>query len=185
MGIRDAIILVIDKAINPIIIVGGIAVLVFLIMIADKLKKLKQGIDEKLYGNKQGVSYVNPETLALEQRKTASVKREALYPLKKEFNDLCSKYLAVAQFIPIFPLLGILGTVAGLMQLVTSAGLEQLYGSLDIAMSSTLYGLIAAIVLKAVEAAVVVKTINDIETMLNDYEIKFQDSQMLQNKVHE
>ena len=159
---------VIDVIINPVIWVGAILVLAMLIVISRKLKELKNSIIIALYGSKK-TAFINPKTLALKQRDTAVSKREDLYPLRKEFNETCSKYLTWAQAIPIFPLLGILGTVAGLIAQVQAQDAAQIYASLDVALGTTFWGLVAAIILKVVEAWTVQKEINDIETIFNDY----------------
>ena len=84
--------------------------------------------------------------------------------------------------IPIFPLLGILGTVAGLILQVMTSDASAIYAALHLALSSTLYGLIAAIVLKIVEASIVQKHINEIDAMFSDYEIKYQDQRDLNSQ---
>lgn len=163
------------KVINPIIWVAGIVVLIVIIIIANRLKELKHKVEDQIQGNK-GRVYRNQKTLDLKQRETAIAKREDTYPLRKSFDELCARYLTIAQMIPIFPLLGILGTVAGLIAQVTAQDAAQIYASLDVALGTTFWGLVAAIVLKVVEAWTVQKEINDIETIFNDYDIKYQDA---------
>ena len=171
---------IIDKIINPVIWILAVVVLGALIYISRNLQTLKDELTNRLYGIK-GSAAINPKTLALKQRDTALAKREELYPLRKKFDELCSQYLTWAQVIPIFPLLGILGTVAGLMRQVTTQDASAIYSALHLALSSTLWGLLASIVLKIVEAAVVTRNINDIETMLSDYDIKYQDAKDLRD----
>ena len=166
---------IISKLIIPLIAVLGIAVLVALIFISIKLKELSRVIDNMLYGTK-GKIYRDQKTLDLKQRDTAISKRENTYPLRKNFDELCAKYLVWAQMIPIFPLLGILGTVTGLIHQVNTQEATQIYASLDEALLTTLWGLVAAIVLKIVEAWFVQREINNIETVFNDYDIKYQDA---------
>lgn len=165
----------IGKAINPVIAVFGAAVLVFLVYISGQLTELKAKTAEQLQGNR-GRVYRNQKTLDLKQRETAIAKREDTYPLRKAFDEICAKYLAAAQLIPVFPLLGILGTVAGLIAQVKAQDASQIYASLDTALSTTFWGLVAVIVLKLVEALLVTPKINEIETIFNDYDIKYQDA---------
>ena len=166
---------IIDVIINPVIWVGAIVVLVAMILISKKLKGLKAEISNAIYGSK-GTAFINPKTLALKQRDTAVSKREDIYPLRKEFNETCSAYLTWAQAIPIFPLLGILGTVAGLILQVSTQDAGAIYAALNTALSSTLWGLIAAIVLKVIEAWLVLGNINAIETYFSDYDMKYKDA---------
>lgn len=165
---------VIDKIINPVILIFALVVLVMLIIIAKKLSDHARLVSEKLFSMKStGVK--QSRALDLKQRAMAVVKREDLYPLRKTYDEIYSQYNTWAQMIPIFPLLGILGTVAGLILQVSSQNADAIYASLHLALSSTLYGIIAAIILKIVEAAVVQKRVNEIDSMLSDYEIKYQD----------
>jgi len=169
---------IINIIINPIIIAGGIFVLIELIYSSSKLKNHAKTVAEKLFAMKS-VGMRQSKALDLQQRALAVVRREDLYPLKKEYNELISAYATWVQMIPIFPLLGILGTVSGLIVQVQAADAAAIYESLHVALSSTLYGLIAAIILKIVEVALVQKHINMIESMFSDYEIKYQDQRDL------
>lgn len=165
---------VIDVIINPLIAVFGILVLIELIVVGNRLKKHAQEVSQKLFAMKfTGVK--QSRALDLKQRAMSISKREDLYSLRKTFDELCAKYTTWAQMIPIFPLLGILGTVAGLILQVQAADAAAIYSALGLALSSTFYGLIAAIILKIVEAAVVLSKINSIDNMYSDYEIKYQD----------
>lgn len=68
------------------------------------------------------------------------------------FNKTQQRYIIFEQLIPVFPLLGILGTVAGLIQQLDD--IEQMRSALAMSMSTTFWGLIAAIILKCFDAAV-------------------------------
>ena len=79
--------------------------------------------------------------------------------------------------IPLFPLLGILGTVAGLMTMVDPSAkdnLQNLYMGMGSALSTTLYGLIAAIILKFTDALFTSRIINDVDVMLDDFDKKLE-----------
>lgn len=175
---------IIGKAINPIIAVLGAGVLIYLVYVSRQLTELRDKTAEQLQGNR-GRVYRNQKTLDLKQRETAIAKREDTYPLRKTFDEICAKYLAVAQLIPVFPLLGILGTVAGLIAQVNAQDASQIYASLDTALSTTFWGLVAVIVLKSVEALLVQRKINDIETIFNDYDIKYQDAVSIRDSEEE
>lgn len=166
---------VIGKIITPAIIVIGIGVLIWLVVLSRRLSELSEKVEEQLQGNR-GRVYRNQKTLDLKQRETAIAKREDTYPLRKTFDDLCAKYMTAAQLIPIFPLLGILGTVAGLIEQVRAQDASQIYASLDTALLTTFWGLIAAIILKVAETFLVQRQINEIEAVFNDYDIKYQDA---------
>ncbi len=96
------------------------------------------------------------------------------------FNKVQLRYSIFEQFIPIFPLLGILGTVAGLIQQL--GNVEQMRDALAVSMSTTFWGLIAAIVLKIVDAIWVSKVVNQMVLYFETYE---QNYQMVKDKYEQ
>lgn len=96
------------------------------------------------------------------------------------FNKVQLKYSVFEQFIPIFPLLGILGTVAGLIQQL--ANRDQMREALALSMSTTFWGLIAAIVLKIIDAIWVSKVVNEMIMFFETYE---QNYQMVKDKYEQ
>lgn len=113
---------------------------------------------------------IDPETWA-----------EVLEYLEK-FNKIQLKYSIFEQFVPIFPLLGILGTVAGLIQQL--GNVEGMRDALAVSMSTTFWGLIAAIILKVVDAVLVSKTLNKMSLYFETYEQSYQmvrDKHMIEN----
>ena len=76
--------------------------------------------------------------------------------------------------------MGILGTVSGLIMQLKGQDLDMLFNSLDTALSSTFWGLIAAIALKVISTASA-KLIEDTENILDDYDKKFENSLKLGN----
>lgn len=86
---------------------------------------------------------------------------------KEEFFNLYSDYVSWSQMIPIFPLLGILGTVLGLVQGFWQDDVEmavtRLVDGLGTALFTTIAGLIVAIILKIVDARGPGRMVNRIE----------------------
>jgi len=106
---------------------------------------------------------------------------EVLEYLEK-FNKIQLKYSIFEQFVPVFPLLGILGTVAGLIQKL--GDVEGMKDALAVSMSTTFWGLIAAILLKVVDAALVSKVVNKMSLYFETYEQSYQmvrDRHMVEN----
>ena len=91
-----------------------------------------------------------------------SYDRRRLEENRDVYNRLYPYYAVASQLIGLFPLLGILGTVLGLIS-SDLADIDSLVAGLTEALRTTLWGLVCAIVLKAVDAVVPGKLVNDIE----------------------
>nr|MCR4745175.1 MotA/TolQ/ExbB proton channel family protein [Lachnospiraceae bacterium] len=127
-------------------------------------------------------TYLNKNTKEIEDQSVdEKVTPDTIRELQTEFYKTCSWHEAYAQLIPVFPLLGILGTVSGLMAQLGSQGVEGMVDSLNGALGSTFWGLIAAIILKFLDAAFSSRIINDTEIILDDYEKKIDNAVRLGN----
>lgn len=104
----------------------------------------------------------------------------------ENFNRILLKYDVFGQLVPIFPLLGILGTVSGLIQQLKD--IDAMQEALATSMSTTFFGLIAAIVLKVVDALLVSRTVNDMSQYFDTFERNYQmarDKYMQENEKSE
>lgn len=88
------------------------------------------------------------------------------------FNKIQLKYSVFEQFVPIFPLLGILGTVAGLMQKLGNIG--DMQSALGTSIGTTFWGLIAAISLKLIDAILVSNTVDKMGLFFETFEQNYQ-----------
>ena len=101
---------------------------------------------------------------------TAAVKvsydRKKLEETRAFYNRIYSRYTVASQLISLFPLLGIFGTVLGL---VTSnlADIDSLVAGLSEALRTTFWGLVWAIILKAADAVVPGKLVTDIDAQFD------------------
>ena len=97
---------------------------------------------------------------------TAAVKvsydRRRLEENRDAYNKLYPWYAVASQLIGLFPLLGILGTVLGLIS-SDLTDIDSLVAGLTDALRTTLWGLICAIILKGADAVVPGKLVNDID----------------------
>ncbi len=76
---------------------------------------------------------------------------EAMNDLREKYNSISGKYYSYVQSISLFPLMGLFGTVFGLipgLKAVNGGDLEALSASLSTALYSTLLGIFISIVLK-------------------------------------
>lgn len=103
-----------------------------------------------------------------------------------EFDVFCGEYqedsILFSKFsliIQIFPLLGILGTVAGLYYAMNSnQGLQNaqdMYEGVRLALSSTIYGLIAAIIYKIFDVVINAYYINYIDDGIERFKDKYNE----------
>ena len=90
---------------------------------------------------------------------------------KESFKQHMIDYRTYQQYIPIFPLLGILGTVAGLIGQLSN-GLEM--DALAVSMNTTFWGLVCAIILKFVDARLISRVVNAEELYYESNEEKYQ-----------
>ncbi|MCQ2402017.1 MAG: MotA/TolQ/ExbB proton channel family protein [Lachnospiraceae bacterium] len=158
--------------IDPIIIAGFIVLLYFMIKIARTLKVKTREISD-IYHGKGGKNYVNKKSHTLKQIATAEAKWDDVNTFKGEYSDICAEYSTCASLVPVFPLLGILGTVAGLILQVETQDVGAIFSALNTALSSTLYGLLAAIILKAFESFAIASKMNHIDADLENFELIF------------
>ncbi len=95
--------------------------------------------------------------------------------IREKYNKNSTAYFKWTQMIPVFPLLGLLGTVIGLIPGLTAVRdgqFDLLYTSLSTALYSTLIGLVCSIVLKLI-AASYSGTISDIEDYFEENDRKY------------
>lgn len=156
------------------IVAFGVVVLLMLMKYSGIFKKLKQDTRIKFEETR------NEATIA---RGTGNVGYEVIQrfnvqrmdDVRQRFNEESAKYISWVQSISLFPLLGLLGTVVGLVPglgSLTEQNFDVLYQSLGTALSSTIVGILCAIVLKVVSNFGASTVVNEIENILveNDRE---------------
>ena len=157
------------------ICIFGLIVLSLLIKNSTSLKNKKDDIVDKL--NRRNMKYnKNTQTGELEETEDtdAAVTSDTIRAAELKFNQTCSKHNAISQLIPVFPLLGVLGTVFGLIKQASAENIVDMLSSLDIALGTTVLGLIFGIVLKIYDALISSRIISDTEVLLDDYDKKME-----------
>lgn len=172
---------VIKDNINLVILLFGIGLTAFIFVNGSKLSSHKSRIDEAVSrrNRKWGVNPVDGAVVD-EDDEDAAITPDTIRQYEKDFNASCAWHSVLSQLIPVFPLMGILGTVAGLMLEANAADIEGMMASMDTALSSTLFGLLFAIFLKIVDAVYPSKIIDDVDVMLDDYSKKLDLADMIQ-----
>lgn len=164
------------------IVVLGVVIAILLLVNGLSLSNQKNKIEEALERRNKRYKF-NGELKEIEETDddSAAITPDTIRKYETEFNKICSWHGVLIQFIPIFPLLGILGTVAGLMLQIQSNDLAGMMDSLDVALTTTLFGLIFAIALKVIEALFPSRVIYDVEVMLDDFDKKISIAEMFEN----
>ena len=161
--------------INWVIIFAAVLTFFRLWTINLQLKSVNKDVD-KASKNEQGDLVINTKEGTLESNAKASTDIKVMNKPREDFNACGVKYSAWVQMISLFPLLGLFGTILGLMpgleSLRASSDLKDLYGSLSVALTSTFYGLIASIGLKLYVNFGPDKEINVIESKLEEFDRK-------------
>ena len=170
--------IIIGHSINGIIIALAVITIAGFAYVVMNITKLKASIDEKHKKNRS--TEFTPGGI---QKTPDAYTWEETLEYKEEYNKIQLIYQTFEQFVPIFPLLGILGTVAGLIQQLDH--IDQMRDALAVSMSTTFLGLIAAVVLKFVDAILVSKNVNSMEMYFDTFEQNYQmarDKHMLDTK---
>lgn len=156
-----------------VILVFGIIDLVYLIKNALDLGKIYNKFDREI--KKTQIVYEERMNNATGQMSKYN-SRKVWYDIgrlnenRDNYNDVYASYVATSQFVSVFPLLGILGTVSGLVFGGSLDDIETLYEGLSMALFTTFIGLICAIVLKIFDLLWAGKLISLIDSEFDDAE---------------
>ena len=167
----------IDLIIN---VSGGI--MICLVIVCGIAVTIKKGNIEEAVDRKVTNSYRNKKTQEIyDKEEGAAVTPDTIRKYEKDFNKSRSLYNVCSQLVPIFPLLGILGTVAALMLHLKSGNLDAVTSNLHLALSSTFEGIIWTIGLKFLITIWPARIIDDADIILDDYDKKVNNSYMQKN----
>ena len=163
--------------VNIIIILGALAVIIRLVKNNKDFGKILKDLNNAL-NDTTSETKVNQENHSLETLTSRQLVSRNLDAVKNDYEKAGIVYHTCVSLISVFPLMGLFGTVIGLMPglaaMNSDAGLEMLYSSLSTALSSTFWGLVAAIVLKLIDSVWVSKTISKLENKIADSDREFK-----------
>ncbi len=155
--------------ITPAIMVLMVLLLIAVILNYVKLRDHYFTISNALNGREVKKKVDSLGNVTETTRKTMS-DVDTIHSYENKYNGTKSVYETISQLIPVFPLMGILGTVAGLMAQTTASNSADIVGSLNVALGSTFWGLIASIILKLVITLFNARVINSVDNMLDAYD---------------
>lgn len=126
--------------------------------------KSKQDVDKLLHPTSNRVRKTIPNI---------NMTNEEIENAQKAYRRMSTLYSLYANITAIFPLLGILGTVAALIK--EADDIEKLTDNFNVALSTTFFGILFAIFFKAIDAAIsgsMEVIIEDISHVVQEYERK-------------
>lgn len=162
---------------------GGIFILAVVVLVAlctinSSFKRIKKEADNAYRQTKSSTNIkARDSKMAMGYNISFNLDIEKFDSIRKEYNDQGTKYMVWSQMISIFPLLGLLGTVYGLMPglaEIKSNDMSVLYSALSTALISTFLGLVASIILKVYVSFGPDKTISDIENTFQENDRRYR-----------
>ena len=105
-------------------ILGAVALLVIFYN-SNKLSKGKTKIEGAL-DLKSKKRRVNKKGALQEEEETKEPDMNYVRDCEREFNDICTMYQVITQFVPLFPLLGILGHTSVILSTVFVRFIQQI-----------------------------------------------------------
>ena len=168
-GVILAVSRLLAKILNPLIVILAIAEIILMVMAYNRMIALKKRID-LLNGE-------TPGKQVLRSRRQGKVETEYTVKVEKdwkEFDSFCDNYQndsmlfsSVSLIIQIFPLLGLLGTVTGLFIAMNSnadwSNAQNLFEGVQFALSSTVLGILFAVIFKFVDIVFCSRYLNYID----------------------
>ena len=141
----------------------GVAVLVKLLSSAGNLERLLERFNEiNKVSNSYDESIEGEGDIVTRGYSENKIDRNLLEKTRESYYREYASYVVMSQLIALFPLLGIFGTVLGLI-MGDISDLDTMLGGLSMAMWTTLVGLVCSIILKAIDAVAVGKRVNLID----------------------
>lgn len=131
----DRFLTLISENMNVIINIAGLAVLFLLIYNLSRINNHKDRIKDAL-GRKNTKSTINKKTHEImDEDIEETVTPDTIRGYETDFNKSVALFNSISQLIPIFPLFGILGTIAGLilqLQAKKLSGYTDLFNSFNL-----------------------------------------------------
>ena len=162
-----------DVMLNPLILLAGFLELILCIWLCSRLRErhrriraMNEAVMNTGHSMRVGEGAVSTAVGGHIEKSWGDLKT-----FLKEYENVQSWYAAFSMLIQLFPLLGILGTVAGLFIALNSG--SDIYEGVGFALSSTVLGIILAVVFKVLELILESVFVLRIEEEVSRYEKEY------------
>lgn len=160
---------------NGFITIGGVICFIVLFICNYRLKKLKNKCENKNNQIKEVTIDYTSKGVQTEEKTSSQRNYDDDDKLRTDYGKLSAKTNSWIQLITIFPMIGLLGTVWGIRQWIFGGGaVDQNMTELSTALTTTLFGLGCAMVLKVYSIVAPIRVMEIIEYKLSEADRKFQ-----------
>ena len=154
------------------IIIFGALILFFEFYVLAKLRQIYKSFDKirvRVHSTNDEDEWIDDVgNVGLSTMVNIRYDRDELELNRGRFSVAYANYVTCGQLTSLLPLLGILGTVAGLIVSSGTTDMSQMISGLGTAMWTTLCGLVASIGLKALDAVLLGRLVNLIDAKFNE-----------------
>ena len=154
------------------IIIFGALILFFEFYVLAKLRQIYKSFDKirvRVHSTNDEDEWIDDVgNVGLSTTVNVRYDRDELELNRGRFSVAYANYVTCGQLTSLLPLLGILGTVAGLITSSGTTEMSQMISGLGTAMWTTLCGLVASIGLKALDAVLLGRLVNLIDAKFNE-----------------
>ena len=154
------------------IIIFGALILFFEFYVLAKLRQIYKSFDKirvRVHSTNDEDEWIDDVgNVGLSTTVNIRYDRDELELNRGRFSVAYANYVTCGQLTSLLPLLGILGTVAGLIASSGTTDMSQMISGLGTAMWTTLCGLVASIGLKALDAVLLGRLVNLIDAKFNE-----------------
>ncbi|WP_026507162.1 MotA/TolQ/ExbB proton channel family protein [Butyrivibrio sp. MC2013] len=175
----------IEIIIDALMIMGAIVIFNKLKKVNKELKSISKD-SEKAYNSTSSEIRLDAKGDLSRQSETR-ISRDKFEPIRRRFNEQLVEFIRWSNLISVLPMAGLLGTVWGLISGLAVSGAEEsfthLYASLSMALSSTLVGLVASLILKIYVYSSPERSVNEIEIHFEEIDRLFNNAIDLNNLI--
>lgn len=158
---------------DAVIVILGIFLFLGLIAKNKKLQKIRKRVEACSTSVTEEVDNASIDGIETEAVIRKSTNFGAIDKILKEYNELSTKLNSDIQLISLFPMLGLFGTVYGLMNAMKGSVNNLDMAQISLALSTTFWGLICAMALKFYAIKFSLKEMEFIENKIAESDRKY------------